>query len=91
MRYSEMDRDGLLREKERLSGEYEAYRSRGLKLDLSRGKPAADQLDLSMDLLNAPLTAEECVADGFDCRNYGCPWGLPSMRRFFGELLGIPA
>ena len=91
MRYSEMDRDGLLREKERLSGEYEAYRSRGLKLDLSRGKPAADQLDLSMDLLNAPLTAEECVFDGFDCRNYGCPWGLPSMRRFFGELLGIPA
>ena len=42
MRYSEMDRDELLKERERLSGEYEAYRSRGLKLDLSRGKPAAD-------------------------------------------------
>ena len=91
MRYSEMDRDGLLREKKRLTEEYEAYRNKGLKLDLSRGKPAADQLDLSMDLLNAPLAAEECVVDGFDCRNYGCPWGLPSMRRFFGELLGIPA
>ncbi len=91
MRYSEMDRDELLKERERLSGEYEAYRSRGLKLDLSRGKPAADQLDLSMDLLNAPLDASDCVVDGFDCRNYGCPWGLPSMRRFFGDLLGIPA
>ena len=91
MVYGEMNRDELTREKKRLSEQYDAYLGEGLKLDLSRGKPAADQLDLSMDLLNRPLTPAECVADGFDCRNYGCPWGLPSMRRFFSELLGIPS
>ena len=91
MRYSEMSPAELRAEQKRLSEQYETYLGEGLKLDLSRGKPAADQLDLSMDLLNLPLTAAECVSDGFDCRNYGCPWGLPSMRRFFGELLGLPA
>ena len=91
MVYGKMNRDELLREKERLSEQYDAYLGEGLKLDLSRGKPAADQLDLSMDLLNRPLSPAECVVDGFDCRNYGCPWGLPSMRRFFSELLGIPS
>ena len=91
MRYDQTDRAELLRERESLTKRYEAFCAAGLKLDLSRGKPAADQLDLSMDLLNTTLSAEECVVDGFDCRNYGCPWGLPSRRRFWGELLGIPA
>ena len=91
MQYSEMNRQELLSEKKRLSEQFEAYREKGLKLDLSRGKPAADQLDLSTDLLNRPIAPDEYTVDGFDCRNYGCPWGLPSMRRFFGELLGIPA
>ncbi len=91
MRYDQTDRAGLLRERERLTSEFEAYRAEGLKLDLSRGKPAADQLDLSTDLLNMKLAPGEWIADGFDCRNYGCPWGLPSMRRFWGELLGVPA
>ena len=91
MRYDQTDRAGLLRERERLTKEFEAYCAKGLKLDLSRGKPAADQLDLSTDLLNMELAPGEWIADGFDCRNYGCPWGLPSMRRFWGELLGVPA
>ncbi|MBO4283524.1 MAG: aminotransferase class I/II-fold pyridoxal phosphate-dependent enzyme [Clostridia bacterium] len=91
MQYSEMNRQELLSEKKRLSEQFEAYREKGLKLDLSRGKPAADQLDLSTDLLNRPIAPDEYTVDGFDCRNYGCPWGLPSMRRFFGDLLGIPA
>lgn len=90
MRYSEMSRAELLEEQEICRVQYGIYQMDGLKLDLSRGKPAADQLDLSTDLLRRPLSEGEYVVDGFDCRNYGCPWGLPSMRRFFGELLGIP-
>ena len=91
MRYSEMKRAELLEERDNLRLLLEMYKTEGLKLDLSRGKPAADQLDLSTELLNRPLAESEYVVDGFDCRNYGCPWGLPSMRRFWGELLGIPA
>ena len=77
---------------EMLAKEKAAYASlcaQGLSLDLSRGKPAADQLDLSMDLLNAPLSTADMMVDGVDCRNYGAPFGLPSMRRFWGELVGV--
>ena len=81
----------VVEETKSLLEQYIEYWKKGLKLDLSRGKPAADQLDLSTDLLNMELAPGEWIADGFDCRNYGCPWGLPSMRRFFGELLGVPA
>lgn len=91
MRYGNMKRDELLAEQKKLLLQYELYRGKGLKLDLSRGKPATDQLDLSTELLTRPLLPAECVVDGIDCRNYGCPWGLPPMRRFFGELLGVPA
>ena len=68
---------------------YDAFKQRGLKLDMSRGKPAPEQLDLSNALLDAlPGSA---AADGTDCRNYGGGVGLPEARALFGELLGVPA
>ena len=91
MEYGKMSRAELIAERENLLARYGRIRERGLKLDLSRGKPAADQLDLSEGLLNTPLTAGDYLVDGVDCRNYGCPWGLPGMRGFWSELLGIPA
>ena len=91
MQDRELSREELLRERARLTERYEKYCGEGLKLDLSRGKPATDQLDLSNDLLNIPLTPADCLIDGVDCRNYGSPWGLPAMRAFWSDLLGIPA
>ena len=72
-----------------VQAQYETFKQRGLKLDMSRGKPAPEQLDLSNALQEAlPGFA---AADGTDCRNYGLGVGLPEARALFGELLGAPA
>lgn len=59
----------------------------GLRLDLSRGKPTGDQLELAMPLLSDMACFS---ADGTDCRNYGGLEGLPEMRRLFSDLTGVP-
>lgn len=68
---------------------YDQFKQRGLKLDMSRGKPAPEQLDLSNALLDA-LPGYK-AADGTDARNYGLGIGLPEARAFFAELLDVPA
>ncbi|MDR3296301.1 MAG: aminotransferase class I/II-fold pyridoxal phosphate-dependent enzyme [Clostridiales Family XIII bacterium] len=82
-------KEQLLKRKEECRDRYEAIKARGLKLDMSRGKPSPDILDLSNGLLD---TLDVYVTeDGTDARNYGVPAGLAECRRLFGELLGIPA
>ncbi len=68
---------------------YASLKSLGLKLDLTRGKPSAEQLDLSNDLLSLP-GANFTDDTGTDTRNYGGLDGLPALRRIFSDLLGIP-
>ncbi len=70
---------------------YERFRQLQMRLDLSRGKPAPEQLDLSQALLDDAGQAGYRARDGFDCRNYGLPLGLPEARELGGELLGVPA
>ena len=70
--------------------EYEEFKAKGLKLDMSRGKPGADQLDLSMpmlDVLNS--TSSPKGADGTDCRNYGLVDGIPEAKDFFSKMIGV--
>jgi len=69
---------------------YDELKARGLKLDLTRGKPAADQLALSDALLTLPGEGAFTDAAGTDLRNYGGPSGLPELRAIFSEVLGIP-
>ncbi|MBJ7311747.1 aminotransferase class I/II-fold pyridoxal phosphate-dependent enzyme [Rugamonas sp. CCM 8940] len=71
------------------SQQYQTFKQLGLKLDMSRGKPAPEQLDLSNALMEA-LPGYK-AADGTDARNYGGSVGLPEARALFGELLGVPA
>ena len=67
---------------------YEAFRQRGLTLDLTRGKPASEQLDLSRALLDLPGQADYTAADGTDTRNYGGLQGLPELRALLAPLFG---
>jgi DNA-binding transcriptional MocR family regulator len=69
--------------------EFEEYKARGLKLDLSRGKPSGDVLDLSNGMLDGLDTY--LSEDGTDIRNYGVLAGLPECKRMFSDLLGVPA
>jgi len=66
---------------------YDALVASGLKLDLTRGKPSAEQLDLSDGLLSLPTTTT--AADGTDARNYGGLAGVTELRAMFAELLGL--
>ena len=88
--YSDMDvqeLQGLLRS---LSKEYKDYQYKSLNLNMSRGKPSPEQLDLSMgmmDVLNssADLTCE----DGLDCRNYGVLDGIPEAKQLLGDIMEV--
>ncbi len=92
MNYTQASRAALQAELQQLKKEYTAYCERNLSLDLSRGKPGKKQLDLTADMLKCLDESELCCSEaGFDCRNYGVLDGLPEMKRFFADLLGIPA
>jgi DNA-binding transcriptional MocR family regulator len=69
---------------------YDAFKSRRLDLNLTRGKPSSEQLDLSAALLALPGTGDYQAADGTDCRNYGGLQGLPEARRLFAALMEAP-
>ena len=66
---------------------YDHYKSLGLKLNMARGKPGADQLRLSAPMLHI-LDIDDCIVDGIDARNYGELSGLPCAKKLFAELLG---
>ncbi len=92
MQYMEMSRAALSREYDLLEARRRAFAEAGHKLDLSRGKPSGEQLDLSMSLLTEPLSRKDCMLPGgMDARNYGFPAGLPEMREFWSSLTGIPS
>ena len=69
---------------------YEALVGRGLHLDMTRGKPSPDQLNLSNELLTLPGEDNFRAEDGIDCRNYGGLYGLPELREIFAPLLNVP-
>ncbi len=85
--YTKMTKEELVAEKDALLKRFKVYKDMGLKLDMSRGKPGKEQLDLSMGLLDDP----DYIVDGIDLRNYGILEGIPSCRKLFGDLLGVPA
>lgn len=70
--------------------EYDGYKAKGLALNMARGKPSAEQLDLTEGMLTAVSTNAECYAeDGTDCRNYGIGDGLPEAKKLFAPMLGV--
>ena len=77
--------------RDEVRGDYETFRARGLKLDMTRGKPAPEQLDLANDLLAFPGNRDHFTEAGEDARNYGGLQGLPEARVLFSSMLGAPA
>ncbi len=87
--FSSLGRSDLEALHARHQDDYAALQSMKLALDLTRGKPCSEQLDLSNALLSLPGT-DYRDGEGTDTRNYGGLHGLPELRAIFGELLGIP-
>ena len=75
-----MNHEELVSEHERQSAKYTQLRAEDLKLDLTRGKPSPEQLDLANELLSLPGDGNFTDAAGTDCRNYGGVAGLPELR-----------
>lgn len=88
--YNSMTGEELKEEKEKLEKAYKAMQAKNLNLDMSRGKPGTEQLNLSDDIMNI-LQKDSDFKDenGFDCRNYGLVDGIPEAQRLFSEILGV--
>ena len=86
--YKEMSKEELKAELEGLNAEYQKYLAMNLSLDMSRGKPCKEQLDISMgmmDVLNSKVDLR--CEDGTDCRNYGCLDGIPEAKQLMGDMM----
>ena len=87
--YAQMSKEELQEELLQVRARYEELKARGLSLNMARGKPGKEQLDMNgpmMDLLNSE---SDYFCDGIDVRNYGNLEGLPSCRALFAELLDV--
>ena len=90
MNYLNCGREELEKEYTALTKEYEDVKGKGLKLNMARGKPGKEQLDLSLGLLDVLNSKSDFVgADGMDCRNYGVLEGIDECRKLFGDILGV--
>ncbi len=90
MALSDLSADDLHRLESELASEYEVVKKRGLSLDLTRGKPSPEQLDLSERLLSLPSEGDH-TSGKTDVRNYGGGAGLLELRTIMAEVLGVDA
>lgn len=86
--FLEMDRSQLSEELTTLKDRYENFKAQKLSLDMTRGKPCSEQLDMGSALLNILRPDDVFAADGTDCRNYGLPLGIHEARKFFADMIG---
>lgn len=86
--YAEMTVEELTQEHALLKAEYKAVQAKELHLDMSRGKPCQEQLDLSMDMMDVlPSSSDLTCDDGTDCRNYGQLTGIQEARELLGDMM----
>lgn len=88
--YKDMTIEELRKEKEALEKQYEEAKGQGLQLDMSRGKPAAAQLDISMGMMDVLASDCELVTEeGVDCRNYGILDGIKEAKRLLADMMEV--
>ncbi len=88
--YCEMSAEELKTLKSELEKQYEDAKGKGLKLDMSRGKPSPAQLDLSAGFLDA-LSSSDCLKseNGTDTRNYGVMDGISEAKKLMADIMGV--
>ena len=88
--YSEMTREELQELKKELSAEYKIFQGKDLKLDMSRGKPSTEQLDLSMGMMDVLSSEDDLICeDGTDCRNYGVLDGIREAKELIADMIEV--
>lgn len=87
--YLKMSKDELHAQYNAVLSEYNDIKAKGLNIDMSRGKPGGDQLDISNDMLNVFDDGNFKTESGFDVRNYGLLQGIPECQKLFAELLDV--
>ena len=89
--YKDMTREELLQLKTGLEAQYREAQGRGLKLDMSRGKPSAAQLDISMGMMDVLTSDSDLKCEqGVDCRNYGILDGIVEAKRLLSDMMEVP-
>ncbi len=89
MNIQSLSREQLQERLAALMEKYNEYKSMGLALDMSRGKPGADQLEITNDMLDPSLLGNFKASNGFDVRNYGILDGIPECKKLFSEILDV--
>ena len=88
--YKELSKEELQTLQAELTKAYEDAKGKGLKLDMSRGKPGITQLDMGMDILDALNSKSDMkTEDGMDVRNYGVLDGIPEAKRLMADIMGV--
>lgn len=85
--YASMTKDEQLAELKALQEKYAAFKAKGLSLNMARGKPSSEQLDIVSDMLTVLSKPEDCYDGKLDVRNYGELLGIPSARALFADIL----
>ncbi len=87
--YEQLSRPELEAEYAVQKARFERFKERGLKLNIARGIPSTEQLELSMDMLDVCRDRADYIAEGTDTRCYGLVDGIPAAKKFFSEILGV--
>lgn len=88
--YAEMSTEELQELRTQLSAEYKGYQAKDLRLDMSRGKPSIEQLDLSMGMMDVLSSEDDLTCeDGTDCRNYGVLTGIREAKELIGDMMEV--
>lgn len=88
--YQEMSKEELLQEKECLEAAYQEFQKMDLSLNMARGKPSPEQLDIVMDMMDVLDSKTQMLAeDGADVRNYGDMDGIPEAKKLMGDMMGV--
>ena len=89
--YKDLSREELLELKSGLEARFTEIKAKGLKLDMSRGKPSAEQLNLSMEMMDVLNSSADLICeDGVDCRNYGGLDGIAEAKQLLADMMEVP-